>query len=97
MKVSRELADKVKRYKELKKEAENLWEEVTKWFYENTGADAVYIENLFITDTPTGQEQEEGEYWDQWNCGWAEDAFAGNYYHPIEGSHEYVGYRYSTH
>lgn len=96
MKVSRELADKVERYNELKKEAEKLWEEVTKWFYENTGADAVYIESLYITDKPTGRLQEEDEYCDQWNCGWAEDAFAGNYYHQIEGSQEYVGYSYST-
>lgn len=96
MKIPKEYAEKVKRYEEITKEAAQLYEDVVDWLNENTGADAVYIESLFVAEKPTGRVQEEDEYCDQWQCGCIEDYFEGYYYHQIEGASEYVGYRYST-
>lgn len=74
--------------------AQQNFKEVVDWLNENTASDSVYIDNLFITDTPTGKEQGEGEYCDQHSVGWCGDSFAGNYFHPIEGSDLYLGYTY---
>ena len=91
MKVPKEIADKVKVYQEGKKACE----EVVEWLGKNTDGDGVFIEDLFIVDEPTGSEQNDGEYCDQHQVGWCEDSFAGNYYHPIEGSSQYLGYSFS--
>lgn len=96
MKIPKEYGEKARRYAELKKESETLFKEVADWLKENTEADAVYINDLFVTREPTGHLQEDDEYCDQWCQGWAEDAFAGRYYHQIEGTDEYVGYTYET-
>lgn len=90
MKVPKEIADKVKIYLDGMK----AFGEVVEWLNENTDSDGVYINDLFIVDEPTGHEQNDGEYCDQHSVGWCEDSFAGRYYHPIEGSHEYLGYYY---
>lgn len=90
MKVPKEIADKVKTYRE----GQKAFEDVVEWLKKNTD-DAVCIEDLFIVDEPTGHEQNDGEYCDQYSVGWCEDSFVGNYYHPIEGSPQYLGYRYS--
>lgn len=95
MKIPREIAEKVKRYIKFSDEAQKLYKDVVKWLNENTGADAVYITSLFITQKPTGKLQEEDEYCEQWS-GFLEDDYAGNYYHQIEGTNEYVGYSYET-
>ena len=95
MKIPKEYGEKVKRYEELTREAKQLFEEVGDWLNENTGADAVNIESLFITDKPTGRLQEEDEYCEQ-HQGYIEDDFYGNYYHQIEGTDEYVGYSFTT-
>lgn len=95
MKIPQEVAAKVKRYVEVHNEAAELFKEVVAWLNENTGADAVYVESLFITKTPTGHLQEEDEYCDQ-HTGYCEDDFHGNYYHQIEGTDEYVGYYFTT-
>ena len=90
MKVPKEIADKVEIYKAGNK----AFAEVVEWLSENTDADGVVIEDLFIVDEPTGREQNNGEYCDQSSVGYCEDSFAGNYYHPIEGSPSYLGYSY---
>lgn len=94
MKVPKEIAEKARAYQEATKVADQAFEEVCAWLNENTDADGVYINDLFIVDTPTGKEQDEGEYCDQHSVGWCEDSYEGKYYHPIEGSHEYLGYHY---
>lgn len=95
MKIPKEYGEKVKRYTELTEEASKLYEEVVSWLNENTGADAVSVDSLFITKTPTGHLQEEDEYCDQFT-GYIEDDYYGNYYHQIEGTDEYVGYYFTT-
>ena len=90
MKVPKEIAEKVNAYRE----GQKAFQEVVAWLLENTGND-VFIEDLFIVDEPTGREQNDGEYCDQHSVGWCEDSFAGNYYHPIEGSPQYLGYSFS--
>ena len=95
MKIPKELGEKVKRWNELTQEAAQLFQEVVDWLNENTGADAVSVESLFITKKPTGRLQEEDEYCDQ-HQGWIEDDYHGNYYHQIEGTDEYVGYYFTT-
>lgn len=94
MKIPKEYAEKVKRYLELKAESEKLFEEVVAWLTEHS-ADGVYVDELFLTDTPTGDLQEDDEYCDQWT-GYCEDDFHGNYYHQVEGSEEYVGFHYTS-
>lgn len=94
MKVPKEIAEKARAYQEAMKVANKAYEEVTEWLNENTDADGVYIDDLFVTDTPTGKEQYDGEYCDQHSTGWSGDSFAGKYYHPIEGSDLYLGYSY---
>lgn len=89
MKIPKEIADKVKIYQE----GQKAFEEVVEWIKENTG-EGVYICDLFIVDEPTGSEQNDGEYCDQHSVGWCEDSFAGHYYHPIEGSPQYLGYSF---
>lgn len=90
MKVPKEIADKVKAYQE----GQKALEEVIEWLRANTDDD-VFIEDIFIVDEPTGHEQNDGEYCDQHAVGWCGDSYEGNYYHPIEGSPQYLGYSYS--
>lgn len=93
MKVPKEIADKVRVYEEASKTAREAFEAVVKWLNENTGSDAVSIDELFITNEPSGHLQEGDEYCDQ-HTGYCEDYYYGNYYHPIEGSAEYLGYHF---
>lgn len=93
MNVPKEIADKAKAYQEAMEVANKAYEEVVEWLQENTEADGVYINGLFVTDHPTGNEQGEGEYCEQ-HTGYCEDDYYGKYYHPIEGSNLYLGYNY---
>lgn len=95
MRVPKEIADMALEYQDAKKKADELWEAVSEWLYENTEADGVYIDNIFISDEPTGSLQNGDEYCDQ-HCGYLEDDFYGNYYHPVEGEKYYLGYSYQT-
>ena len=94
MKIPKEYGEKVKRCLVLQAEAQSLYWEVINWLKEYGRADGVYVDEIFLTDTPTGDLQDEDEYCDQWwgICG---DDLNGYYYHQIEGSNEYVGYAYS--
>lgn len=55
MKVSKEIAEKVERYKNLQNEANKLYKELAEYFTEECGAEG--FGEPFITDTPTGQSQ----------------------------------------
>lgn len=91
MKVTREIADKVREFQELKKRTDILYEEIEKYFVEETDAEGFGIP--FITKEPTGQKQSD-EYCDQTYLG--EDWYRGYYYHQIENSDEYVGYSFEN-
>ena len=85
---------KAKAYHEAREIADKAYEEVTEWLNANTGADGVFVTDLYITDEPHGLEQGEGEYCKQTSNGWSEDSYSGTYYHPIEGSAKYLAYNY---
>lgn len=97
MKIPKEIADKVSQYQIAKKKAEILHEEIAKWLDENTDvADSVYVEDIYITENPTGKKQTaDGEYCEQHEFGDSGDSFYGEYYHQIEDSDKYVGYHYN--
>ena len=91
MRVPKEIADKVEIYQA----GQKAFTEVVEWLRENTEADAVNINDLFIADNPTGRKQiEDGEYCEQHSYGYCEDSFYGNYYHAIDGTTKYLGYSY---
>ena len=95
--MPKEIAYKVTEYQIAQRKAEQLWKEVTKWLNENTDADSVIIDEIYITDKPTGEKQtEDGEYCDQYEYGDSGDSFYGEYYHEIEDSDKYFGYHYSS-
>ena len=95
MEVPKVILDRARIYQEAKKIADEALKDVVTWLRENTGADDVYIEDVFVTVEPAGREQGEGEYCDQWEVGYTGDSFNGNYYHPVEGGGTYLGYSYS--
>lgn len=90
MKIPKEIADKVEVYQA----GQKAFREVVEWLQENTEADGVFINDIFIAAEATGEEQGDGEYCDQHQVGYCEDSFCGRYYHPIEGSTKYFGYYY---
>lgn len=94
MKVPAKIAEKAKRYQELNDEAQRLYEELEDWLNENTGADAVFITDIFLTEKPKGRLQNGDEYCDQRSYGESGDSFIGEYYLPVEGSEMYLGYGY---
>ena len=94
MNVPKEIAEKAKQYQEAMNVANKAFEEVTEWLKNNTEADGVFINSLFVVDKPTGKKQGDGEYCEQHSIGFDGDCFYGNYYHPIEGSTQYLGYAY---
>lgn len=94
MKVPAEIAEKAKRYQELNKEAQRLYEELEDWLNENTGADAVFITDIFVAEKPKGKLQNGDEYCSQSSYGYSGDSFVGTYYLPVEGSSLYLGYGY---
>lgn len=96
MKIPKEIANKVKEYQAAQKKAVGLRKEVMDWLNYNTSADSVDVEDIYIADKPTGRRlKADGEYCEQHEWGDSGDSFYGNYYHQIEGSNKYVGYRYS--
>ena len=92
MKVPKEIAEKVKIYQEGLK----AFEDVVDWLKQNTEADGVDVNRVFIVDAPTGRKQDDGEYCEQHSYGCCEDYFYGKYYHPIDGSTQYLGYDFNS-
>lgn len=92
MKVSKEIANKAERYETLSKEIDELYEKL-KEFANEHGFEDFWIEGFGISKEPSGEEQLDGEYCDQWMRG--EDSGDGTYYYPIEGSTQYFWVSYS--
>lgn len=97
MKVPKNIAEIAERYAALRKEADRIEKEMgacRKAFIEWEGDTGVYVGDLFISDEPSGEEQNDGEYCDQWCNG--EDWYTGTYCYPIEGSDKYLAYTYES-
>lgn len=94
MHIPNEIAAKARMYEEHMKAADEAFAEVVEWLREHTDADGVYITNIHIESEPSGRDQGEGEYCNQYTVGCCEDSYEGTYYHPIEGSTDYLSYNY---
>lgn len=92
MTVPKEIAIKANRYEMLKKEVDELYEELESWASEN-GFDGIWVNDFGTAQEPVGEEQEDGEYCNQTMTG--EDAGYGDYYYPIEGKFQYMRIGYS--
>lgn len=92
MTVPKEIAIKANRYEMLKKEVDELYEELESWVSEN-GFDGMWVNDFGIAQEPVGEEQEDGEYCNQTMAG--EDTGYGDYYYPIEGKSQYMRIGYS--
>ena len=92
-KCKKEIADKVEQYQALRQQADNLYNEIQDYFFNELDADEWYFGEPFITDSPKGEYQDEGEWCEQYQIG--EDDYTGNYYHAVEGEeNKYVGYSF---
>lgn len=78
-----------------------LMSEIDRWIYENLEVDGSkhnhtsYLSDEYyeFTDKPTGEEQNDGEYCEQWEFGESGDWFQGYYYYPTEkGNYFYFYY-----
>lgn len=92
MRVSKEIAEKADEYERLKKQEEQIYEELIAWVNEN-GFEDFCVEGFGVAQEPAGEEQTDGEYCDQTMHG--EDTGDGIYYYPIEGSTQYMWVGYS--
>ena len=92
MTVPKEIAIKANRYEMLKKEVDEIYEELESWASEN-GFDGMWVNDFGIAQEPVGEEQEDGEYCNQTMAG--EDTGYGDYYYPIEGKSQYMRIGYS--
>lgn len=92
MTVPKEIAIKADRYEMLKKEADELYEELESWANEN-GFDGIWANDFGTAQEPVGEEQDGGEYCNQTMT--EEDSGYGDYYYPIEGSSQYMRVGYS--
>lgn len=94
-KCKKEIADKVEQYQALVEQTKVLYEEIRDYFVGELGVDVCEFGEPFITDSPTGELQNDDEYCDQWNV--YEDWYRGNYYHAVEGEeNRYVGYSFEV-
>ena len=91
MTIKKEIAKKVERLNKIEAEAEKLRAELHK----ELGAyfDGCYINGYYIADEPSGDEQGDGEYCNQYR-GYSEDSGDGVYYYPIEHSKKYLAVQY---
>ena len=64
MTVPKEIAIKANRYEMLKKEVDELYEELESWASEN-GFDGIWVNDFGTAQEPVGEEQEDGEYCNQ--------------------------------
>lgn len=92
MKVSKETMAKVKRLNKLEEEFGRIRQELCEEFAPYM--DGCYIEGFYIEDEPSGDDQGDGEYCDQWT-GYSIDTGEGIYYYPIEKSRKYLAIRYN--
>lgn len=92
MRVPKEIAEKADEYERLKKQEEQICEELINWANQN-GFEDLYVDGFGVAQEPEGEEQTDGEYCDQTMRG--EDSGDGIYYYPIEGSTQYMWVGYS--
>lgn len=93
MKLSKEIAEKAAEYVAAKEKSDRLFEELQQWFSVNADMDDCCLYGFGVSEEPEGEEQEEGEYCNQYQR--CEDSFDGTYYWAIEGSPKYVWANYS--
>ncbi len=99
MAVSKELADKVRKYQQLQQEANKLYEEIEEAFQkeELMGEESSFVTEFGVADKVpciAKGPDENGVY----DCITSkfEDSYWGNYYFPIENSDEFICVSYST-
>lgn len=99
MTIPKEIVDKMK-------QVNSLMDEIDKWLDENIDLDGSKHnyrrwmtgeyknqEWYQFTDKASGEEQNDGEYCDQWSVGESGDSFEGYYYYPTEDG-EYFYFQY---
>lgn len=93
MKVPINIALKLARYEEVKKEEKILYSQIIKWLNSNANTSEVHIGDIFITDEPKGVNKVGCKYHYQ-ICLPNSGKFLGVYYYPIENSDKYLAYSY---
>jgi len=88
MRVSKEIAEKVDEYERLKKQEEQIYEELIAWANEN-GFEDFCVEGFGVAKEPVGEEQTDGEYCDQTMYG--EDTGYGTYIIRLKAVHSICG------
>lgn len=88
--VPREVVKKVEQYVVHKKYAEAIYAELQDYFHEQM--DDAYMEDFFVVNYHSGQEQNDGEYCDQ-TSGYSGDDFSGTYFYPTKDG-RYVAITY---
>lgn len=82
-----------------------LMSEIDEWMYDHLDLDGSkhdhtsYLSDEYedidyyqFIDKPTGKEQNDGEYCEQWECGESGDWFQGYYYYPTEKGNYFYYY-----
>lgn len=92
MKIRNEIMTKVNRLKEIQAEEEQICSELVAEF--KSSFDGCYIEDFSIVDEPSGEDDGDGQYCDQWT-GYFPDSGSGTYYYPIENSTKYLAISYT--
>ena len=90
MNIPQKIVDMIEKWKESKDK--ELCAKIDKWLDENVDDAEIFgIAKSFVTDKPTGEEQFNGEYCEQYT-GFKADDYYGKYYFPIENSNKYLGF-----
>lgn len=71
------------------------YEKVINWLQKYTAADDIYIGEIYVVSSPSGDKQfKDGEYCKQWSVGYEGDSFQGYYYHKMRESEDFLKYAY---
>lgn len=92
MKVEQDVLKLIKKLNEHEAEVQRLRQALYNKFRD--AFDGVYIDDFFIVDEPEGDEQDDGEWCDQYT-GFECDTGSGTYYYAVEGSKKYIAITYS--
>ncbi len=91
MKVEQDVLKLIKKLNEHEAEVQRLRQALYNKFRD--AFDGVYIDDFFIVDEPEGDEQDDGEWCDQYT-GYESDTGSGTYYYAVEGSKKYIAITY---
>ena len=91
MKVEQDVLKLIKKLNEHEAEVQRLRQALYNKFRD--AFDGVYIDDFFIVDEPEGDEQDDGEWCDQYT-GHESDTGSGTYYYAVEGSKKYIAITY---